>query len=328
VDDVVAALTWADRRGVPVCVLGGGSNVLVADEGVDALVLRPRLRGVELLDKGDHVRVRASAGEPWDELVERSVRAGLLGIECLSGIPGEIGAAPIQNIGAYGQELSQTAARVEVLCRETREVRVLSAEDCAFGYRDSVFKREARDRYVVLSVELRLRQGGEPELRYPELARAMHGLTRTGEGVRRAVLELRRSKSMLLDRGCPDARSAGSFFVNPTVDPSEWPAFEATATSALAPGESIPRYPAAGGRIKLSAAWLIERAGFVRGTRDGAVGISSRHSLAIVALEGATARNVVAFAQRIQARVLERFGVRLVPEPVRLGFTRDELAEP
>lgn len=302
--------------------------MLVADEGVDALVLRPRLRGVELLDRGDHVLARASAGEPWDELVERSVRAGLLGIECLSGIPGEVGAAPIQNIGAYGQELSQTAARIEVLCRDTREVRVLSAEDCSFGYRDSLFKREARDRYVVLSVELRLRQGSEPELHYPELARAMHGVAATGESVRHAVLDLRRSKSMLLDRGSPNARSAGSFFVNPTVDPSEWPAFEAAAASALRPDESIPRYPAAGGRIKLSAAWLIERAGFARGSRDGAVGISSRHSLAIVAFDGATARGVVAFARRIQARVLERFGVRLMPEPVRIGFARDELAEP
>jgi UDP-N-acetylmuramate dehydrogenase len=307
-------------------VLGGGSNVLVADEGVDALVLRPRLYGVETFDEGDFVRVRASAGEPWDRLVAQSVRAGLLGIECLAGIPGETGAAPIQNIGAYGQEVSQTIRRVDALCRTTHELRALSTEDCAFGYRDSVFKRGAKDRYVVVAIELMLRRVGEPELRYPELARAVRGEPITAERVRDAVLALRQSKSMLLDPSDPNTRSAGSFFMNPLLDASDWPAVEARTMRVLAPGESVPRYPAADGRVKLSAAWLIERAGFPRGTRDGKVGLSTRHSLAIVAFDGATARNVIDFARRIQDRVFERFGARLVPEPVRLGFERDELA--
>jgi UDP-N-acetylmuramate dehydrogenase len=321
---VVGALSWASERGVPTLVLGGGSNLLVADRGFDGLVLRARLRGIT----GEDGDVEAAAGEPWDELVAHAVARGWAGIECLSGIPGDVGATPIQNVGAYGQEVAETIVGVRAVERSTGATVTLDGARCGFGYRDSVFKREDAGRFVVVAVRFALRPGGAPSLRYAELAKALAGCAAPSLAeVRETVIGLRRGKSMVLDPSDENFHSAGSFFMNPTLDAADFAEARARVAAAgvLRPGEEMPSYPA-GARVKLSAAWLIERAGFHKGTRDGAVGISTRHSLAIVNRGGATAAEVAAFARRVRDGVLARFGVALTPEPVMVGFTAEELA--
>ncbi len=313
---VLSALEWAERYGVGVRVLGGGSNVVVSDAGFDGLVIHIALRGIEWREESDSMVLDAAAGEPWDGLVAQSVERKLAGIECLSGIPGRAGATPIQNVGAYGQEVAETIGAVRAFDRQTKRVLTLSPAECRFAYRDSLFKSEEPGRFVVLGVSYRLVPGGAPTLRYPELARRLEDRQRPSLAeVRRAVLELRRSKSMVLDPNDENSRSCGSFFVNPQLTPEELAKVEAAAGDA-----SMPRYPQPDGRTKLSAAWLIQHAGFSRGERMRDVGLSSRHTLAVVCHEGARAGDVVAFARRIRARVEERFGVRLVPEPVFWGF--------
>jgi UDP-N-acetylmuramate dehydrogenase len=318
--DVAAALDWAERRRLPVRVLGGGSNLVVADAGVDALVLKIALRGVTVREVPGAVEVTAAAGEPWDPLVQDAVAQGWAGLECLSGIPGLVGATPIQNVGAYGQEVSQTLTAVRALDRAASRVVTLGPDACGFAYRDSLFKSGTPERYVVLAVTYRLVPGGAPAVRYAELARQLEarGLrTPSLADVRESVLAIRRAKSMVLEAGDPNRRSCGSFFVNPVVS-----AEEMALAEVLAGDPAMPRWPERDGRVKLSAAWLIERAGFVRGEADGPVGLSSRHALAIVAREGARASDVVRFARRVRDRVEARFGVRLQPEPVFWGFER------
>jgi UDP-N-acetylmuramate dehydrogenase len=307
------ALDWAAARGVPVRILGGGSNVVVADAGFEGLVVRLATRGLEFSSAGTDIELSASAGEPWDEVVAAAVARNCQGLECLSGIPGSLGATPIQNVGAYGQEVSETLVAVDVFDRERRVTRSLAASECRFGYRDSLFKSEAPERFVVLGARFRLRPSGAPALRYAELQR--HFADREAPPdlaeVRRAVVALRRRKSMVLDPSDENNRSCGSFFVNPVVS-----AAHAHELAAAAGASDMPRYPQADGRVKLAAGWLIERAGFAKGTRRGAVGLSTRHALAIVCHAGATARDVFEFAAAIQAGVRERFRVELVPEPV------------
>jgi len=315
---VLDALAWADRRGVPLRVLGGGSNLVVADAGVDALVLHLALRGVVPREVDGGIEVTAGAAEPWDDLVRMTVERGWAGLECLSGIPGLVGATPIQNVGAYGQEVSETVTAVRAVDRAGGRVVTLDGAACGFAYRDSVFKSRAPDRYVVLAVSCRLRPGGAPTVRYPELAAhlASRGLgVPSLVEVRESVLAIRRAKSMVLEEGDPNRRSCGSFFVNPIVA-----AAQAARVEALAGDPAMPRWPQPDGRVKLSGAWLIERAGLPRGETDGPVGLSTRHALAIVAHEGARAADVVRFARRVRARVEARFGVRLVPEPIFWGF--------
>jgi UDP-N-acetylmuramate dehydrogenase len=322
------ALAWAGARGLPTLVLGGGSNLLVADRGFDGLALRLAIRGVAVEERGGAIEIEAGAGERWDDLVARTVAHGWAGIECLSGIPGDVGATPIQNVGAYGQEVRETIVRVRAIERATGEAVTLDGARCGFGYRDSTFKREDRDRFVIVAVRFALRPGGAPGLRYAELARALDGRDAASlADVREAVIALRRAKSMVLDAGDENGRSAGSFFMNPTLDAAALAGVEARveAAGALRPGEKMPAFPADGGRTKLSAAWLIERAGFCKGTGEGAVGISTRHSLAIVNRGGATAAEIAAFARRVRGGVRERFGVELRPEPVMVGFTADEV---
>ncbi len=314
---VVEAVAWATARGLPVRVLGGGSNVLIADEGVDGLVLKIALRGVTTREGPGVVEVTAGAGEPWDDLVRHTVERGWAGLECLSGIPGLVGATPIQNVGAYGQEVSDTLAAVRALDLEGRRVVALGPSECGFGYRDSLFKSGAPGRYVVLAVTYQLTPGGAPRLGYADIARDLQarGLARPSlREVRETVLRIRRSKSMVLEPGDPNARSCGSFFLNPIVG-----AVALAAIDARAAGLDMPRWPQPDGRVKLSAAWLIERAGFTRGQADGPVGLSTRHTLAIVCHDGARARDVAAFARRVRAGVEERFGVRLHPEPIFWG---------
>jgi UDP-N-acetylmuramate dehydrogenase len=320
---VLAALAWAERHRTPVRVLGGGSNVVVADAGVDALVLRVAVRGIAVHETAGAVDVTAAAGEPWDDVVRLAVERGWAGLECLSGIPGLVGATPMQNVGAYGQEVSDTIVAVQVVDRVRGAVLTLRPAECGFGYRTSAFKTDAPERYVVLGVTYRLRPGGRPTVRYADLARHLEARgieTPSLADVRQSVLAIRRAKSMVLDATDPNRRSCGSFFLNPVVSASE-----AERVAAAAGDAAMPRWPEPGGaRVRLSAAWLIEHAGFARGDRDGPVGLSPRHALAIVAYEGARAADVVRLARRVRAAVEARFGVRLVPEPAFWGFSRLE----
>jgi UDP-N-acetylmuramate dehydrogenase len=307
------ALAWSRARGVALRMLGSGSNVVVADAGVEALVVRVGLRGVTTREAGRVVDITAAAGEPWDDLVALAVARGWAGLECLSGIPGLVGATPLQNVGAYGQEVSDTVVAVRALDTTTGDAVTLSPAECGFAYRDSAFKSREPGRYVVLAVTYRLRPGAAPTLGYADVERAVaaRGLTApTLADVRASVLAIRRTKSMVLDPGDPNRRSCGSFFTNPIVTPD---AAERVAERAGDP--KLPRWPQADGGVKLSAAWLIERAGFRRGQREGAVGLSTAHALSIVAHDGARAADVLGFAGRLQASVAERFGVRLALEP-------------
>lgn len=326
--EVSAALGWARAQGLPVLVLGGGSNLVVADRGVEALVLRVRVGGVRAERRGDAMIVEAGAGEVWDDLVARAVAAGWAGIECLAGIPGDVGATPIQNVGAYGQEVAETIVGVRAVERASGKIVEMDGAACGFGYRDSVFKREAKDLLVVTRVTFALRPGGAPSVRYAELARQLASSPSPSLAeVRATVLALRKGKSMLLDPGGENGQSAGSFFMNPTLDDAALARVSARVAEAgvLEPGEAMPAYPAGTGRTKLAAGWLIERAGFGKGAGEGRVGLSTKHALAIVNRGGATALEIVAFARRVKDGVRERFGVELHAEPVLVGFRDDEV---
>jgi UDP-N-acetylmuramate dehydrogenase len=332
--DVRDGLAWAAAEGLPVAVVGGGSNLVAADAGFPGLVVRVALRGLAVRREvgGSGVMVTAAAGERWDDVVAQAVREGWAGIECLSGIPGTVGATPIQNVGAYGQDVAETIVSVRVFDATTLAVADLAPSECSFGYRDSRLRREP-GRRIVLGVTFRLRPGGAAQVRYPELARAL--AVRESDvslsAAREAVIELRRGKSMVLEPDDPNRRSVGSFFVNPVLSPVEADevARRAQAAGAIAGVDELPRFPAGDGREKLSAAWLVEHAGFARGTRRGGVGISSRHCLALVHHGGGTAAELVALAREIRSGVAARFGVLLQPEPVFLGFpTPDPVSAP
>jgi UDP-N-acetylmuramate dehydrogenase len=307
---LLAAVRAGDAAGEPLLVLAGGSNVVVADAGFPGTVVHVATRGVE--EDGDLVHV--AAGEPWDPFVARCVAAGRAGVECLSGIPGSVGATPIQNVGAYGQEVAETVVHVRAFDRADDALVVLDARDCEFTYRSSIFKRTP-GRWVVLSVTFALEATGMSRpIRYAELARTL-GVPVGGSAplgaVREAVLGLRRGKGMVIDPADPDSVSAGSFFTNPILDPEAFAELERRA------GERPPAWPEPDGRIKTSAAWLIERAGFTRGHGDPAtVAISSKHTLALTNRGGGTATALVALAREIAGGVEGRFGVRLEPEPV------------
>ena len=305
------ALEFAEARALPVLVLGGGSNLVVGDAGFPGLVVRIAMRGVSMRDEGDRTVVDVAAGEPWEPLVARTVDARLTGFECLSGIPGLVGGTPIQNVGAYGQDVSETIVEVRTVDRATRAVRTRSNAECLFTYRHSAFKTVARDE-IVTSVRFALRRDGAPAVRYPELERTLkdRGVAPTLASVRDTVLSLRRSKSMVIDPHDENRRSAGSFFTNPIVSSSE-----ADAIASRAGDAKMPRFPAQND-VKLSAAWLIERAGFPKGTRRDHVGVSSRHALALVHHGGGSANELLDFALEIVEAVRARFGVALRPEPV------------
>ncbi|MGW3365911.1 UDP-N-acetylmuramate dehydrogenase [Streptosporangium canum] len=311
-EEIVELVAAADRAGEPVLVLGGGSNLVVSDEGFDGLVVRVASRGIEV----DGDRVTVQAGEDWDALVARTVAEGRSGIECLSGIPGLVGSTPIQNVGAYGQEVSQTITGVRVYDRKSGEVSDLAAGECGFAYRHSAFKEEA-GRYVVLAVTYGLAEDGlSGPVAYRELAARLD--VALGERVppaqaRAAVLELRRGKGMVLDPDDPDSRSAGSFFTNPLLT-----AGEAAELELRAPG--FPRWDMPDGSVKVPAAWLIENAGFPKGYRRGPARISTKHTLAMTNPEmTATTADLLDLAREVRDGVLEKFGVTLVNEPVIVG---------
>ncbi|MCW2834746.1 MAG: UDP-N-acetylmuramate dehydrogenase [Nocardioides sp.] len=319
--ELVEAVSTADADGTPVLVLGGGSNLVVADVGFDGRVVEVATSGVTP-DTDDRegvcggVMVRVAAGEGWDDLVATAVERGWVGVEALSGIPGSVGATPIQNVGAYGQDVSQTIASVRVWDRSLRGLRTFAAADCGFGYRHSRFKTDP-SRHVVLSVDFQFRTGtmGAP-IEYAELARALGVETSQraplGE-VRDAVLELRASKGMVLDAGDHDTWSAGSFFTNPHLGPDQAAALPADA----------PKWPQADGTVKSSAAWLIERAGFVKGygldLRGGRASLSTKHTLALTNRGEASTEDLLALAREVRDGVEQAFGVRLVNEPVLVG---------
>ena len=310
---VLEAVEWTRRRGLSLHALGGGSNVVIADEGVDGLVLRIAVRGLTERPGGAGVEVTAAAGEPWDDFVQTTVTRGWAGLECLSGIPGLVGATPIQNVGAYGQEVAETITSVRAVERATGRVVTLSPADCGFGYRRSALK-EAPSPPIVLAVSFRLEPGGPPALRYADVVKDLERRRIASPSladVRRSVLDIRRAKSMVLDAADPNGRTCGSFFLNPIVSAADLSRVERSAGRDA----SMPRWPERDGRVKLSAAWLIEQAGFARGRPEGPVGLSTRHTLAIVCRDGAGTRDVAAFARTVRARVEERWGVRLVPEP-------------
>ncbi len=320
-NQVAEACEFADARNLPLFILGGGSNILIADAGFDGFVLRMALRGIKQR-AGD--AVVAAAGEDWDVFVRWCVDRGLAGIECLSGIPGSVGGTPVQNVGAYGQEVAEVIVSVRALDRTRRQVVTLSNQDCGFAYRTSIFNASQQERYVVLAVSYDLRTGGKPRVAYPDLAR--HFSDRSdppalGE-VREAVLSIRASKSMVIRPEDPNSKSAGSFFKNPLVPQDLAPRAEEAARrrGTLKRGDLMPQYFMADGKVKLSAAWLIEHAGFAKGYTRGRVGLSSRHTLALINRGGATAQELLELMRDIQAAVHTSFSVELIPEPVFVGF--------
>ncbi|MBV9383932.1 MAG: UDP-N-acetylmuramate dehydrogenase [Streptosporangiaceae bacterium] len=320
--DLIAAVRAADGAGEPVLILGGGSNLVVADEGFPGTVIRVGTRGLRYgRDADGCTEVTVAAGEEWDDVVAATVVEGLAGLECLSGIPGRAGATPIQNVGAYGQEVAETITTVRVLDRRGGKIMDIPNERCGFAYRTSSFKR-GPGRFVVLAVTFRLvRQALSRPVRYPDLAaelRVAPGEQVTAAQAREAVLKVRARKGMVIDPADPDTRSAGSFFMNPVLGAEEFAAVEAVAKErGLLP---VPRFEAGGGLVKVPAAWLIERSGFGRGySNGGAARVSSKHTLALVNPGGATTAQLLALATEIRDGVRAAFGVGLEPEPVLVG---------
>jgi UDP-N-acetylmuramate dehydrogenase len=321
-EELELCLERARQKQIPWWFLGGGSNVVIADSGLPGLVLQCQAAQQEIVSQtSDEVILEVEAGVNWDAFVQWTVLQGWAGIECLSGIPGNVGAAPIQNIGAYGQEVADVIREVELLDLQNLRWERWDREHCQFGYRDSFFKRNP-GRYFVYAVRFALRPGGAPTLRYGSLANDWKGKEPpTLQDVRARVLTLRRQKSMVLSPEDPNSRSAGSFFVNPIV--SEKEAEDALEQLQKKQGQDLqmPRYPVAEeGKVKLSAAWLIDQSGLYKGYGDGRIGLSEKHTLALVHRGGGTAAELVDFARFVRGHVQEQCSIRLHPEPNFLGF--------
>lgn len=319
--DLRSLCLWAREQHLPLFLLGGGSNLVVADGGVPGLVVRMDWRGIQVVGRDGPVTVVAAAGTPLDELVAFTVAEGWAGLECLSGIPGTVGATPIQNVGAYGQEVGERILWVEVFHPQRQTLLRLSPAQCRFTYRNSRF-RHRRNRFLITRVAFWLQPGGRPTLAYPELRRLLEvrqSPPSLGQ-VREAVLQLRKQKGMLLS-GAEPWGSAGSFFKNPVLPASAWQSFKqrAWAEGVVAPGEEPPHWPTASG-LKLPAAWLVEHAAFPRGLRRGSVGLSPHHALALVHWGGGSTEGLLALAAEIQQKVAQTFGLLLEPEPVFWGF--------
>ena len=321
VGEVQEAIAFARSKNLPLFILGGGSNLLVADAGWPGLVVKVAIPGIE--PRASEVDGKAlfdvGAGESWDRFVSHAVIAQCAGVECLSGIPGSVGGTPVQNVGAYGQEVSETIESVEVLDLKDNQVRELCREACGFAYRSSIFNTTERGRFVILRVAYALTHGGEPRIAYTDLKRHFEGReTRPNLAeTREAVRHIRALKGMLIVDGDPDSRSAGSFFKNPVISQEQ---HEDLRSRAAARGLTLPSYPALEASKKVSAAWLVEHSGFARGYGLGHVGISTKHALALVNRGGASAAEVLALKDQIQQRVEQIWGVRLEPEPVMVGF--------
>ncbi|MFE3326072.1 UDP-N-acetylmuramate dehydrogenase [Streptomyces sp. NPDC059176] len=320
-DEVVAAVREADATGTPLLVIGGGSNLVIGDKGFDGTALKIATTGFVL----DGTRLELAAGEVWDDAVARTVEAGLAGLECMSGVPGSAGATPIQNVGAYGQEVSSTITEVVAYDRRDGETVTLPNAACGFSYRHSRFKADP-DRYVVLRVRFELEDAGglSAPIRYPETARALGVEAEDrvpAQVAREAVLKLRAGKGMVLDAEDHDTWSAGSFFTNPILTAAEYESFVTRVRDRLGDRAVPPAYPAGDGRTKTSAAWLIDKAGFTKGYGSGPARISTKHTLALTNRGGATTEDLLALAREVVAGVHEAFGVTLVNEPVTVGVS-------
>ena len=317
--DVRSAVLWARERQLPLFVLGGGSNLVVSDSGFQGLVLKVALRGIGKRDGSGKKVFDVAAGEDWDRFVAETVTQNCAGVECLSGIPGTVGGTPVQNVGAYGQEVADSITSVRVLDLEQSDVRELANPDLGFTYRTSIFNTAHRGRFIVLRVTYSLTPGGTPHIEYADLKKHFAGKVSPGLAeTRDAVRRIRHSKAMLIVPDDPDCRSAGSFFKNPILPVAKYDEIS-DATKERGAAE-IPKFPAANGHVKLSAAWLVEQSGFHKGFSRGPVGISSKHALAIVNRGGAKAADIVALKKEIEQQVWDQFGVRLHPEPVFVGF--------
>jgi UDP-N-acetylmuramate dehydrogenase len=318
--EVIEAVEFARSRQLPLFILGGGSNLVVADSGFPGLVLKIGINDLShAAASGGNVIFTAGAGMDWDALVAHTIEANCGGLECLSGIPGTVGGTPVQNVGAYGQEVSETICEVRTFDLRSIESRAISNSECGFAYRSSIFNTNERDRFVILQVSFALREGAKPSTHYADLQKffAGHSGESTLAEVRAAVRQIRHRKAMLIVPGDDDARSAGSFFKNPVVPQSF---FEELTTRLEPRGLQVPSYPAGDGFRKLPAAWLVEQAGFAKGYTKGSAGISCKHALAIINRGGATAAEIIALKDEIQARVFGEFGIQLAPEPVFVGF--------
>ncbi len=314
-NDIAEAVAFAQERSLRLFVLGGGSNLLVSDSGFDGLVLHIAIKGIQRCtgDAGK-VLLTVAAGESWDALVQYTVERELAGMECLAGIPGTVGGTPVQNVGAYGQEVAQTIRAIRCFDLHTSTYVQLSNHECGFAYRTSLLNTRERGRYVISHVEFVLHTSGEPNLSYPELRKHLSsGAKPTLRETAEAVREIRRGKSMVIDPADPNTRSAGSFFRNPIVSSD---VLLHAAHAACVPPDKVPRWPAGEGRVKLPAAWLLERTGFTRGYIMGHAGISTRHTLALINRGNASAADIVALREQIDSAVLSRFNIRLEQEPV------------
>lgn len=324
VDEIRSAIEFGERENLRTEILGGGSNVIFPDEGLDGLVVKIDSKGIAFEDDGKCTKVSANAGEAWDNLVKACVEKNLAGIECLSGIPGSVGATPIQNVGAYGQEVKDTIACVKAIDRKSLDLVEINNGSCEFGYRKSRFKSNDKDKFVIVEVCYKLKNEDEPSIKYDELldyiekkkkdaGEGRHATGRTSlRTVREAVLALRRKKSMLADPADPNSRSVGSFFINPVLSEVEYLNFKERLDSIRV--KRAPSYKDANG-MKIPAAWLVENAGFVRGYKRNGVGISSNHSLALVNYSGTT-KEILLLASDIESAVFERFGIKLQKEAV------------
>lgn len=309
--EVTEAFQFAEENEFDLFVLGGGSNILVSDEGFDGLVLQIALKGIEVKEN----IVTVQAGEDWDEFVAFCVGRKLAGIECLSGIPGFVGGTPVQNVGAYGQEVSETITKVRAFDRKSREILELTNADCRFSYRTSIFNTTERNRFMVLAVTFALEKGGKPKIVYKDLREFFAGKRPNLVRTREAVLQIRRAKSMVIDENDENSRSAGSFFKNPIVSNEKFA--EIIEKTKL---ENIPTFKTDDQSVKIPAAWLIENTGFRKGYQKKRVGLSTKHTLALINRGGATAKEILALKDEIQTKVKEKFGIELIPEPVFVGF--------
>ena len=313
--DIVEALEFAEQNGLDIFILGGGSNVLIADEGFDGLVLQIALKGISIFaEKDGTIYVTAQAGEDWDTFVKICVEKNLQGVECLSGIPGFVGGTPVQNVGAYGQEVSETIVSVRCFDRTKKEIKELTNAECGFAYRTSIFNTTRKNNYIVLTVTYALELNGEPKIVYADLKNHFSDKKPTLAETRNAVLKIRSAKSMVIDQSDINTKSAGSFFKNPLVSKEKF------AEMCARFGDTIPSYAVDGETLKIPAAWLIEKSGFQKGYIKGNVGLSTKHTLAIVNLGNSAAKDVLALQAEIQAQVKRQFDVELKHEPIFVGF--------
>ena len=317
--EIIDALRFADENKLNVFILGGGSNVLIADKGFDGLVLQIALEGISIFTENDgKVYVNAGAGENWDKLVAFCVAENLQGVECLSGIPGKVGGTPVQNVGAYGQEVSETIVSVRLFDRKTKKIAELTNQQCKFAYRTSIFNASEKNRFIVLAVTYALNLNDEPKIVYRDLQNYFGDRKPNLEETRNAVMKIRAEKSMVIDEQDPNARSAGSFFKNPIVSKERFALVEKHANNlGIA---SVPHFPSNVENIKIPAAWLIEKSGFYKGFEFGRVGLSTRHTLAVINRGGASAQDVLLLKNEIESVVKDKFDIQLIPEPVFIGF--------